>query len=707
MTYTLPVDVRPSTPPSSPSDGIGEAIAKVQSRFIRTASPGDICAAVLADLLEYTGSRFGLIGEIELDNGRTPLVRIVAMSPNGAGATHPLRPLEFRDLAHPIVAAVARGEPMVAVNVRPDPAVPDIPALGCYLCVPLTYGGELLGMIGLADRAGGYELSEVDRLRPLWTSVAAILDALHLERARSSAERGLRRVLDGLGTTTLAGMLSPEGIILEANQAALDASSFTREQVLGQSLLESPWWSRLPESRERLRKGLDDAVAGNAVRFDVQGWLFHAVHWLDMALQPQFDSTGKVEAVVCSAVMIDERKHAEEVLVAAQAAQRANEAKTEFLSRMSHELRTPLHAVLGFSQLLQLDTARPLSASQREKVQHIKRAGAHLLAMINDVLDLSRIESGSLSLSPEILAIDEVVADATALLGPAAREAGVRIQLANDAASRGLHVRADMVRLRQVLVNLLSNAIKYNRREGSVHVSWRQLAGENAVQVQVRDTGRGFTAEQRAQLFEPFNRLGAEQTGIEGSGIGLVITLRLLELMSGHLTVTSEPGVGSCFTVVLPSGRSGDHPADHDSVASAPAPDLQQLQRTVLYAEDNPMNVELVRQVLSLRPNCRLLVAECGREALAMMSREPPDLLLLDMSLGDMHGLDVLAELAQRSQLGAWPVVALSADAMPDHIRAARDAGCVEYLTKPVEVATLLRCVDRQLATPAHRALAQ
>ncbi len=687
--------MRARSTPSAASAHIGEAIARVQSRFVRTAAPHAVCAAMLDDLLAYTGSRFGLLGEVVRDVGNATFLRVLALAP-GRGEAAP-GAIELRDLEHPLIAALSRGEAVTASAIAADPAVPDIPALGDYASVPLTHGGVLIGMVGLADRPKGYPRAELDRWQPLFTSIAAILEVLGLEQARRGAERGLRRLLDGLGTTTLAGLLTPAGVILEANQAALDASSFTREQVLGQSLLDSPWWARFPESRERLREGLAQAAKGKAMRFDVQGWLFRGVHWLDLALQPQFDAAGDVETVVVSAVMIDERKHVEEQLVAAQAAQRANEAKTEFLSRMSHELRTPLHAVLGFSQLLQLDTAQPLSVSQREKVQHIKRAGAHLLAMINDVLDLSRIESGSLSLSPEILAVDQVVADATALLAPAAREARVRITLANDAASRGVHVWADMVRLRQVLVNLLSNAIKYNRPEGSVRITWRELPGENAVQLEVRDTGRGFTAEQRAQLFEPFNRLGAESSGVEGSGIGLVITLRLVELMHGRIRVDSEPGVGSCFTVVLPSGQVAGELGAHDGVVSAPVPDLQQ-QHTVLYAEDNPMNVELVRQVLSLRPNCRLRIAECGKDALALMQDEPPDLLLLDMSLGDMSGLDVLAELSRRGQLGAWPVVALSADAMPDRIRAAREAGCVDYLTKPVDVATLLRCVDRQLA---------
>jgi PAS domain S-box-containing protein len=683
------VSDRPIPPPAT--DDLGAVITKLQSRFERGLPPHEVFAAVLSDVLEYTGSHDGLIGELAHDDGGRPFVRVWTQS----GDVSADGALQLRELEHPLCAAALSGEAIIAN--RGAPPLPGIPALGSCMSVPLSHGGEMLGVLGLAGHPGGYTPADAERLRPLFGVVAAILHAIRLEQARRSAESGLRRVLDGLGTTTLVGMLTPAGIIVEANRAALDASSLEREQVIGQSMLECPWWQRFPDSRERLRQGLAQAAAGKPVRFDVQGWLFGAVHWLDLALEPQFDSAGKVDAVVCSAVMIDERKHAEQELVAAQSAQRANEAKNEFLARMSHELRTPLHAVLGFSQLLQLDRVQPLSESQLEKVQHIRRAGTHLLAMINDVLDLSRIESGEVSLAPEILAIDDVVAEAIELLAPAARDAGVRIEPVEDAASRAVRVRADAVRLRQVLVNLLSNAIKYNRQDGSVSIAWRELPDRKSVRIEVRDTGPGLSAQQLAQLFEPFNRLGAEYTIIEGTGIGLVITQRLVELMHGRISVESEPGVGSCFAVVLPAPGIDDALDEQDSVVSAPAPDTQQLH-TVLYAEDNPMNVELVRQGLSLRPNCRLLVAECGKDALAAMDREPPDLLLLDMSLGDMSGLDVLAELAQRRRLGAWPIVALSADAMPDHIRAARAAGCVDYLTKPVDVALLLRSVDRQLA---------
>jgi signal transduction histidine kinase len=235
--------------------------------------------------------------------------------------------------------------------------------------------------------------------------------------------------------------------------------------------------------------------------------------------------------------------------------ERANRAKTEFLSRMSHELRTPLNAVLGFAQLLQLNKQAALTASQLAQVQHIERAGVHLLEMINDVLDLSRIEEGGLALALQPLAVAEVVDECFALLHTAARDAGV--QLTRDAAADAqAQVLADRLRLRQALANLLSNAIKYNRRGGEARVTWRAEPAAGQVWLDVIDTGPGLSGEQRAHLFEPFNRLGAERSGIDGTGIGLVITRRLLRLMGGDIAVDSREGVGSRFSAVLPAPAS-------------------------------------------------------------------------------------------------------------------------------------------------------
>jgi CheY-like chemotaxis protein/anti-sigma regulatory factor (Ser/Thr protein kinase) len=252
-------------------------------------------------------------------------------------------------------------------------------------------------------------------------------------------------------------------------------------------------------------------------------------------------------------------------------------------------------------------------------------------------------------------------------------------------------VQADHLRLRQVLVNLLSNAIKYNRRGGQVLLSWPVDEGVGLVHLRVRDTGEGLAPAQIAHLFEPFNRLGAERSGVEGTGIGLVITQRLVQLMNGRLSVESEPGVGSVFTASLPWVPVAA--SDPGFAPTEVSVDIPAVPWTVLYAEDNPMNVELVRQVMKMRPDWRLLVAANGRQAVEMALQQRPDLLLLDMHLGDMSGVEVSRAL--EAALGC-PRIALSADATPEQSQAARAAGFAAYLTKPVNVAQLLRCLDEQ-----------
>jgi PAS domain S-box-containing protein len=395
---------------------------------------------------------------------------------------------------------------------------------------------------------------------------------------------------------------------------------------------------------------------------------------------------------------ITERKLYEQAMLAAAAAERANAAKTEFLSRMSHELRTPLNAVLGFAQLLRMDRHAPLAGSQRQRVQHIERAGAHLLAMINDVLDLSRIEAGAVSLSIETLQVQPVVDEALEMVANAAREAGVTL---HHAAGPPAYLRGDRVRLRQVLVNLLSNAIKYNRRGGRVDVSGR--SDGDAVLLCVVDSGRGLEESQRLQLFQPFNRLGAERSDVEGTGIGLVITRRLVEMMRGCIEVSSRPGVGSVFSVRLPRA---ERPVTLVTGVDAGRGDVDNDGRLLrlLYVEDNPINVELVRQVLSLRPRVHLTVADCGARGIALARGERPDLLLVDMQLGDMSGLELAEALDRDPGTAAIPRVALSADAMPERVQAAQQRGFAPYLTKPLDVAALLRCVDARLDAPVTAA---
>lgn len=327
-------------------------------------------------------------------------------------------------------------------------------------------------------------------------------------------------------------------------------------------------------------------------------------------------------------------------------------------------------------------------------MDHIERAGAHLLAMLTDVLDLSRIEAGSLPMVIEPLALPDVLEAAMALISNQASDAQLR--LVCTPADPDLCVKADAVRLRQILVNLLTNGIKYNQPGGQVMVEAMGVADE--VVITVSDSGRGMNETQIAHLFEPFNRLGAERTPVEGTGIGLVIVKRLVDLMHGRIEVSSRPGAGTHFRVWLPRAAAL---AQALEASTRPRTGFGSLDEgmaaglTVLYAEDNEVNVELLRQVMRMRPQWHLEVATCGQEAISMALSQPPELLLLDMHLGDMSGLDVSDALALHAHTAAIPRVALSADVMPDQISEARRRGFAAYLTKPLEVGKLLSLLDR------------
>ncbi len=387
---------------------------------------------------------------------------------------------------------------------------------------------------------------------------------------------------------------------------------------------------------------------------------------------------------------VTEQKLYAQALIDARTADQANHAKSEFLSRMSHELRTPLNAIIGFAQLLQMDRSSVFGDEHRRRVNLIEKAGQHLLSMLGDVLDLSRIEAGDLPLSIESQDVDLVADDALSMVGALARHSQIRI----DTHGVGSHVYAlaDRVRLRQVLVNLLSNAIKYNRAGGTVQLRARRAGSE--VLIEVQDSGIGMSPEQQAQLFQPFNRLGVEQSGIEGTGIGLVIVHKLVSLMGGRIEVESQAGEGSCFRITLPAADSEPEVTDQIPLSDG---DLFARPATILYAEDNEVNVALVHQVIKLRPHWRLLVAMNGKRALEVARRHRPDLMLIDMHLGDMTGLDLATALDAEDATRDIPRVALSADAMPDRIHAARAHGFKAYLTKPLDVMALLRCLEEAL----------
>ncbi len=380
----------------------------------------------------------------------------------------------------------------------------------------------------------------------------------------------------------------------------------------------------------------------------------------------------------------------EELARAIETADKANRAKSDFISSMSHELRTPLNAMIGFAQLLGLDRSPRLAAHQDEWTQQIQRAGWHLLEMINETLDLARIESGSVQLTVGPLALQPLVGACCAMLATPAAQRGIRIEQA-VAADAGA-VLGDALRFKQVLTNLLSNAVKYNVPQGHVVVVARRLESDDGdvIEITVSDTGLGMSPEQQAALFQPYNRLGREKTDIEGTGIGLVISRRLAELMGGTLEATSTAGKGSVFTLRLPAAELEQAPPVPFTHTS-PAP---YHRRLVHYVEDNETNVEVMRGIFAQRPQIRLEVSMLGLDGLTAIRASRPDLVLLDMQLPDISGLELLRHLKQDDSIADIPVVVVSADATALQTQRALTSGALRYVTKPVDVTQLLQIVD-------------
>ena len=390
---------------------------------------------------------------------------------------------------------------------------------------------------------------------------------------------------------------------------------------------------------------------------------------------------------------------AEELTKARDAAMTATRAKNSFLSSTSHELRTPLNSVLGFTQLLQMSE---LSDEDNDAVERILGAGRHLLTLINELIDIARIESGDLSLSVEPVLVRPLIEECGQLMAPIAAERAIRI--IQDCPHPVLATHADRHRLSQVLVNLISNAIKYNHRGGTIIITCRE-EGTGHASIVVSDTGPGISAENIERIFVPFERLGAEQTAVEGTGIGLPLARALTEAMGGRLTASSVPGQGSAFTVSLPRARDLVHvPAPGLAPASPTARPYNPAGASisVLYIEDNPTNVELIARFLSGKRNIRLRAETSGRGGIESATRDVPDLILLDLHLPDMHGDQVLSELKTEPATAAIPVVVLSADASRGVIHRLLASGALAYLTKPIELAELGTLLDTFAAAQAQ-----
>ncbi len=499
--------------------------------------------------------------------------------------------------------------------------------------------------------------------------------------------------IDALTTT------DPDGIVTDVNRQMETLTGCTRDELIG-----APFKLAFtdPERAEagirlvlgeknvtdyeltvRARDGRETVVSFNATTY--------------------YDRDRHLQGVFAAARDVTERRRLDQVLqernveleCARAVAERANLAKSEFLSSMSHELRSPLNAVLGFAQLLESESPPP-TAAQGESISQILRAGWHLLKLIDEILDLAKIEAGRAPLSREPVSLAEVLLECRGMIEPQAQQRGIRLAFPGPEMAR--FVRADRTRVKQVLLNLLSNAVKYNAPQGTVEVECSEPA-PGRVRVSVADTGAGLSREQTARLFEAFNRLGQEAGAEEGTGIGLVVAKRLVELMEGVIGVDSTVGVGSVFWFeldeaeapsLLPEGAIPEAPAR----PSAPPGGRP---RTLLYVEDNPANLSLVEQIVARRPGIRLQTAPTGESGVEIARESLPDVILMDINLPGINGYEALKLLRSDPGTAHIPVVAVSANAMPRDVRKGLKAGFLRYITKPIRVDEFVETLEEAL----------
>jgi PAS domain S-box-containing protein len=416
-----------------------------------------------------------------------------------------------------------------------------------------------------------------------------------------------------------------------------------------------------------------------------------------------YDRDRRLQGVFAAARNITERKRLDQVLQdnnielegAKSAAEKANLAKSEFLSSMSHELRSPLNAILGFAQLMESTSPLPTD-SQGESIAQILKAGWHLLKLINEILDLAAVESGKMSLSPEPVALAEVISECQAMMEPQAQKHGIGMTFPK--LDVPYYVNADRTRMKQVLINLLSNAIKYNREKGAVEVKCT-VESPGRIRISVKDNGAGLPKEKLTQLFQPFNRLGQESGGEEGTGIGLVMSKRVVELMDGVIGVDSTVGVGSVFWIELllteaPTVETAR--VESKIVAEDRVPAGARL-RTLLYVEDNPANLALVEQLIARRADISLSTAVTGTLGIELARSARPEVILMDINLPGISGIEAMKILREDPATSHIPIVALSANAMPRDIKRGMEAGFFSYLTKPIEVREFMETLDEAL----------
>ncbi|WP_332853770.1 MASE4 domain-containing protein [Duganella sp. S19_KUP01_CR8] len=558
-------------------------------------------------------------------------------------------------------------------------------AASCVLIVLLLESNKLFARLVVSHEHALQRSADLQRLN-LQNEQRAMQYANALEELHFKEEE-IRAVVHNIADCVLT--TDAAGVVRSANPALERVFGYAAADVVGRHISLLIPELAVDSERAFIRDGEVEGLHRDGRQLP-----------LELAMN-DFEVHGVRQSVVVLADIGERKQFVAELRRAQINAEQANQAKSTFLANMSHELRTPLNAILGFAQILAADKMPVTPEKRREFIQHILKAGKHLLVLINEVLDLAKVESGTLSLSVEAVELDEIMTSCQQMIGPLADKRDLRLRFVLDP---GMHVQADHTRLKQVLLNLLSNAVKYNRKGGLVSVTCVALSPERT-RIAIQDGGEGLTQAQLAQLFQPFNRLGREASSEEGTGIGLVMTRRLVEMMGGTIGVSSTVGVGSVFWIELKAaaalrvatGFSQVMPVDLQASAGAG-------QRSLLYVEDNPANLLLVRELIGFRGDLKLLTASEASTGLRLAREQQPDVILMDINLPGMSGNKAMRLLSADPATQDIPVIALSANAMSHDVARSRQEGFMCYLTKPLNLDEFTEALNAALRRSEQRA---
>lgn len=550
-----------------------------------------------------------------------------------------------------------------------------------------------------------------------WTDMS---DRVFAANALRESQSHFRTILET--AEFLAVIVDEQGLITFCNEYFLRMMGYKCEEILGEEWFEKFLVDQSPQHQEwfyrRFRTTTPPDSAYDELSIKTK---LGEVRDVVLTMTPIRDAMGNLVSMAIIGGDVTERNQATQALqdmnqelerrvqertaaleklnvelkVAKELAEMANHTKTAFLSRMSHEFRTPMNSILGFGQLLAMSDLDPLN---KDSVSHILKSGKHLLGLINDILEISKLEEGSFGVSIEPVSLQEVFQESISLLRPMAEEQKVVVEV-EETSQR---VQADTQRLRQVMLNLISNAIKYNQPSGHVRIGVSDMPDE-MVAIDVQDTGIGISRAQQRKLFTPFDRLGAEQTNIDGTGLGLALSKSLVEAMGGKVLFESKEGHGTTFRLILPRGEENLEPASPVKLTRLPIDFEREGVHTILVIDDNLVSAQLLERLFSFRDDIHLLTAYEGGLGIAMAATHLPDLILLDYHLPDMTGLDALTELKKNPDLSAIPVIIISADAYSAQKESLLKAGAFRYMTKPFELESLIEAVHEGIQESQNR----